>query len=77
MRWANVLLVFTSTLFAMSLKAGVDLFIFYSVIAIMLSGQVVGQAKKVRQDREGLISLSPRRHGPRPGGRGGCGGGSR
>jgi hypothetical protein len=46
MRWANVLLVFTSTLFAMSLKAGVDLFIFYSVIAIMLSGQVVGQAKK-------------------------------
>ncbi len=43
---ANALLVLTSTMFAMSLLAGVHLFIFYAFLAVLLSGQLVGKAVK-------------------------------
>jgi hypothetical protein len=41
-----VLFVFASTLFAMALKDGNPLFVFYSYWALILAGQLVGAAKK-------------------------------
>lgn len=43
---ANVMFVFASTLFAMSLAARIPLFIFYSFLGVLLAGQLVGAAKK-------------------------------
>ncbi len=41
---ANVLLVFASTLFAMSLVSGIALFVVHSLLAVFLAGQLVGAA---------------------------------
>jgi hypothetical protein len=46
---ANALLVFASTLFAMSLAAGVPLFVVHSTLAVFLAGQLVGAATKARR----------------------------
>ncbi len=43
---ANVLLVFASTLFAMSLAARIPVFVVDSYLGVLLAGQLVGAAKK-------------------------------
>jgi hypothetical protein len=43
---ANASIAVTSALFTMSLASGVALFVFYSVIALSLSGYLVAEARK-------------------------------
>ena len=48
---ANVLFVFASTLFAMSLASGIALFVVHSFLGVLLAGQLVGAATKPEKRR--------------------------
>ena len=58
---ANAMLVFASTLFAMALASGIELFMVHAAICVGLAGQLVGAATRPEHRKIALPRRRPRR----------------